>query len=68
MMQDSIYELGCLKEERKKKRCHIGTENTGSSAEQGTKARAEREDSEGAKVNMTTGEKRATGSTTRNEI
>lgn len=42
----------------------IEIENTGSSAEQSTKAGVEREDSGGAKVNNTTGEKRATGSTT----
>lgn len=44
-----------------KKRWHIRIENTVRSAEQGTKASVEREDGGGAKVNTTSGEKRATG-------
>lgn len=70
LVRDSVYELDCVwtKRGKKKERWHIGIENMGSSKEQGTRARVEREDSGGAKVNMMTGEKRATGSTTRNEI
>lgn len=52
------------REKKKKRDMAIEIENTGSSAEQSTKAGVEREDSGGAKVNNTTGEKRATGSTT----